>query len=277
MLKQFLKTILTTAALGIGLATTGCGSNMHISIGEDDGVPLADLDMSGDAPTRLVLASPDKVVVGEGDRLDIKVSGDADAIEALRFNLEKGTLGIMREKDWKGTGTATIAVTMPPAREFVLAGSGDIRAAAMRDKAEVNIAGSGNVAVAKIAASKLSVNMLGSGTLTAAGTAEQLDFNVAGSGKLAARGLKVERAEVNIAGSGSGEFASDGTVKAHVAGSGDVTVYGRADCKISAVGSGTLRCRGADSAAWDDATPKPPKTPTAPKAPNAPSTPTPAE
>lgn len=238
------------AALGVvvlGLATAACGSNLNISIGDDDGVPLADLDMAGAAPTRLVLAGPDSVVIREGDRLDISVSGDAAAAEALRFNLEDGQLGIMREKNSKAEGTAVVAVTMPPAREFVLAGSGKIQAPTMVDDAEVNIAGSGTVAIAKVAASKLQVNLMGSGTLSAAGTAEQLEFNVAGSGKLAARGLKVERAEVNIAGSGTGEFASDGTVNAKVAGAGDVTVYGRAKCRISAMGSGKLHCRAADA------------------------------
>ena len=276
MSKHWLKGV---AAVVLAVAVSACGSNMHVSFDGDDGVPLADLDMTGEAPTKLVLAGPDKVVVSEGSELDIKVSGDEAAIAALRFHLEDGRLGITREKDSKANGTATVSVTMPAAREFVLAGSGDIQAPSMVDKAEVNIAGSGNVAVAKVAAERFNVNVMGSGTLSAAGTAERLDFNVAGSGKLAARGLKVKRAEINIAGSGGGEFASDGTVRANVAGSGDVTVYGRADCKISAMGSGKLRCIGSDTA-WDDAAPRAPATPSAPaapKAPPAPSAPAPSE
>ena len=276
MIKDCLKGF---AAVALALAVTACGSGMNIVVGDDDGVRLADLDTSGEAPTKLVLASPDNVVIREGDTLAISVSGDPAAIEALRFNLEEGRLGIMRERGTKIDGKATVAVTMPAAQEFVLAGSGDIEAPTMVDRAEVNIAGSGKVAVAKIAAERLKVNVMGSGTLSAAGTAERLDFNVAGSGKLAARGLKVERAEINIAGSGGGEFASDGKVSANVAGSGDVTVYGRADCKISAVGSGKLRCVGGESA-WDDSAPTPPKAPAAPiapPAPRAPDAPTPTE
>lgn len=269
MIKHCLKGI---AAAALALGASACGSNMHISIGDEDGVPLSELDMGGAAPTKLVLAGPDKVRVTEGDKLDIKVSGDPDAVEGLRFNLEDGTLGIMREKDWKGTGVATVAVTMPAAEEIVLAGSGDIEAAALVDKAEVNIAGSGKVAIARVAASKLQVNVMGSGTLNAAGTVERLDFNVAGSGKLAARNLKVERAEINIAGSGGGEFASDGKVEARIAGSGDVTVYGRADCSVHAMGSGTVRCRPAEGS-WGDGAPRAPDAPTPPAAPGAPSAP----
>lgn len=252
MIKHFLKTILPVAALGIGLATSACDGNVNVQIGDDDGVPLSELDMNGTAPNKLMLASPDKVVITEGDALDIRVSGDPEAVEALRFSLDGNTLGIMREKGFKGKGKASVAVVMPPAREFTLAGSGDIVAPSLTDKAEVNIAGSGKVSVARVKAETLDVNVMGSGTLDAAGTAERLDFNVAGSGKLAARGLKVDRAEINIAGSGGGEFASDGTVEARVAGSGDVTVYGRATCDIKALGSGKLRCIGGEGTRVDD-------------------------
>lgn len=273
MIKNLFKSVLPLIAVGLGLAATACG-NVHVDVGDGDGVRLAELDMAGAAPTKLVLAGPDKVVMTEGDRLDIKVSGDAEAIEALRFNLDDGTLGIMRDKGWKGSGVATIAVTMPPAHEIVLAGSGDIKAPTLVEEAEVNIAGSGTVAVERVAARTLDVNVMGSGTLRATGTAERLDFNVAGTGKLAARGLKVERAEINIAGSGGGEFASDGKVDARIAGSGLVTVYGRADCSIKAMGSGRVVCRNADSA-QDESAPAAPTPPAAPDAPGAPDAPSP--
>ena len=262
MLKPLFKTILPIAALSIGLATSACG-NTHISFGDNDGVPLAELDTSGDAPTALALAGPDKVLVTEGAKLAIAVSGDRQAIEALRFNLDNGTLGIMRDKHAHAAGVATIAVTVPALHEITLAGSGDIIAPALADKASVNIGGSGTVAIDRVAASQFDVNVMGSGTLSAAGTAERLEFNVAGSGNLKARGLKVGSAEVNIAGSGGGEFASDGAVNANVLGSGDVTVYGRADCKISAMGSGKLRCRDGQisTAVAHEPPPQPPRNP----------------
>lgn len=242
MFSQLRRHTLPLAALSVGLAVSACGANMNLQIGDGDGVRLSELDMTGAAPTRLVLAGPDTVTVREGQRLDIDVAGDADAVDALRFNLEDGSLGIMRADNAKAKGKARVTVTMPPVREVVLAGSGTIEAPSLTGEAEVSIAGSGNVSVARIAAQNLDVNVMGSGTLATAGTAQRLDLNVAGSGTMAARSLKVERAEVNIAGSGSGEFASDGEVEANIAGSGDVIVYGRARCQISKMGSGTLRC-----------------------------------
>lgn len=260
MLKSVLRTLLPIAVLGLGLAIAGCSQAMTVSVGDEEAVPLARLDMSGTPPTKLVLAGPDRVMVTEGTALDIQVSGDPQAVAALRFTLDKGTLGILRAKDWKGPGTATIAVTMPAPREIVLAGSGSINAPAVSEAAEVNIAGSGTVTLDRVAASRLAVNVMGSGKLVAAGRAERLAFNLAGSGTLAARGLEADRAEVNIVGSGGGEFASDGTVAARIAGSGDVTVHGRAECKITAMGSGTVRCRNS-GAAWEDAAAPAPEPP----------------
>jgi hypothetical protein len=270
MFKHCWKVAAPLAALALGLAAAACGETMQFKVDDTDGVPLAGFDMSGAAPTKLVLAGPDEVVVSEGNALDIKVSGDAGAVEALRFHLENGTLGIMRDRGWTGKGKARIAVTMPPLRTLVLAGSGDIQAATLVDEAEVKIAGSGKVAIAQVAAGTLEVNVLGSGTLSAAGSAEMLDFDVAGSGTLKARELKVGRAEIDIAGSGGGEFASDGKVAARIAGSGDVTVHGRADCSIEAMGSGQVRCRPADGVAAADTAPAAPAAPQAPPAPEAP-------
>lgn len=267
---SFFKVIGPIVALAIGLATTGCEGPEVIV--DADGVRLSELDLTGAAPTKLVLAGPDRVTVTEGNKLAITVSGDEQAAEALRFKLEKETLAIMRASNWSGKGRAVIAVTMPAARQIVLAGSGSVDAPAMASEAEIVVAGSGKVAVGRFAASKLSVNLVGSGTLEAAGTADSLAFNIMGSGRLDGRGLKVDSAEINIAGSGRGEFASDGEVTANVAGSGDVTVRGRADCKVSALGSGRLRCQ-PEGADWDEDAPEAPRAPKSPTAPDAPPAP----
>src|SRR3546814_5182568 len=59
-------------------------------------------------PTSLAMMGPDTVIISEGGTLAIEVEGDDDVVESLRFNLEDGTLGIMREHEsWKKNGTAT--------------------------------------------------------------------------------------------------------------------------------------------------------------------------
>ena len=248
MLQQILKGLAPVAALAATAVLSGC--NYSMTVGDTDGVPLAELDMSGTAPDRLVLAGPDRVIVSDGDRLAINVSGDRDAVGLLRFNLEDGTLGIMREgSNWRDSGTAIVRVTMPSPREITLAGSGEVEAASLSgDEAGATIAGSGSLKVAKVSTRFLDLNIMGSGRFEAEGNANRLDMNVAGSGSSKMRGLKVGDAEINIAGSGDGEFASDGSVDANIAGSGTVVVHRRANCTVSSMGSGKVICRNTDRA-----------------------------
>jgi hypothetical protein len=266
---KILRGLAPIAALAGAVLISGC-DGMNIRIGDEDAVPLSDLDLDGKAPTELVLASPDRVIVSEGKKLDIAVSGDQEAVDALRFSLDGDTLGIVRGKDgWKDKGTATIRVTLPGLTGMVLAGSGSIEADSLKGKADVTIAGSGKATVAKVSADKLDLTIAGSGDFEAAGSATALDMTVAGSGRARMAGLKVETADISVAGSGDTEFSSDGKVEASIVGSGTVTVHGRASCTVSAMGSGTLNCNAAQ--AKTDAA-EAPKATDAPEAPETPET-----
>lgn len=250
MLHKLVKRIAPVALAALGAGLGGC-DGMDIEINGEKGVPLAELDMSGDPPSKVVLAGPDRIVLSEGEALSIDVEGDSEVTERLRFWLEDDTLGVSRENgSWKDSGTAIVRVTMPAPRDIVVAGSGEIEAPAMADTADITIAGSGRAEIARIEASKLDVTIAGSGTLSAAGSAEVLDLNIVGSGSADMAALKVDSADINVAGSGDAHFASDGTVEANIMGSGDVRVAGSATCEIKAMGSGTLKCEPAsDSAA----------------------------
>ncbi len=251
MFHRMFKRVAPAVAMAMGAFTAGC-DGMEMRVGGSDGVPLAELDTSGEAPTGVVLASPDTLIVSQGSALDIAVSGDPEAVEALRFNLEDGTLGVMREHDLrKVEGRATVRVTMPSLNSIVLAGSGTVEAQSLTGDADVTIAGSGTARTADVSADNFTMTVAGSGTYEASGSAESLELSIVGSGRSDMANLKVGTADITIAGSGEAEFASDGTVEANIVGSGEVTVIGRANCTINAVGSGRLNCREApaDSAA----------------------------
>jgi hypothetical protein len=264
MLHKILKGVAPVFALALAVGVTGCDG--HVSVNGKEGVPLAELDLDGKAPTSLVLAGPDNVVVTRGDKLAITVAGDQEAADALRFTLDDKTLGVMRKSGWKGSGKATVRVTLPELRHVTLAGSGTLEADSMTGDAEATIAGSGSAKITGIEADELEVTIAGSGTLEAAGRAKSLELTVAGAGSANMAGLKVDDAEITIAGSGDASFASDGTVKATVMGSGDVTVNGSAKCTIHSMGSGKLHCSaGSTTTAGDPpAPPAPPAPPTPP-------------
>ncbi len=256
MPRPFFKTILPFAAIGLAAALSGCSWTERM--GSFDGVPLAELDMTGEAPTGVALAGPDRLIVTEGAALDIDVEADPEIADLLRFKIEDGVLGVGRENsDWKdrmsSSGKAIIRVTMPSLNSVEVAGSGTVEAARVQGDVAIDIAGSGKVEIAAIEAGSLNVEIAGSGTVTGAGTANSLSLEIAGSGDVDLEKLQAGSATIDIAGSGDAIFASDGEVKASIAGSGDVVVIGRARCSVKTAGSGSLTCRPADSEADTDA------------------------
>lgn len=236
------KTFAAGAALVAGsLGLAGCFS---INVGGFEGETLDELDKSGSAPSEIALAGPDDLVVKTGKKLKIKVSGDEEAIEALRFKRDGDTLTVGRDGDasWNA-GSATVTITMPAPTDISMFGSGSITAAELASDADISMAGSGSISVTEVAADKLEISSAGSGSIKAAGTASKLEVNIMGSGSAGLKKLKADEVDVTIAGSGGVRVASDGKVEASIAGSGSVVVTGDAECKSSVAGSGTLTCK----------------------------------
>jgi putative autotransporter adhesin-like protein len=242
--KHVLKAVAPVVALAIAGGLAGC-DKADIKWNGKEGVPLARLDLAGEAPSEVTLLGPDTVDIRNGEKLSIEVEGSDEARERMRFVLDNGSLGILRKpSDWSGRDgdLATVIITMPAPAKLTLAGSGKMTAASVSDKPDVTMAGSGVLNLPSVNARALTVSIAGSGTLKAAGATDRLDLNVMGSGTADLAGLKAGSAHVNVMGSGGATFASDGDVNANIMGSGDVTVRGRARCTVKTMGSGKLVC-----------------------------------
>lgn len=249
MFRNFAKRAAPLAALAMGAGLSGCGL-MPDWKQEVEGVPLAELDMSGDAPTRITLAGPDKLVISEGDTLEITLEGSEDAGSALRFDRDGEKLTIARDQEiYDGSGNATIRMTIPAVSQLAIAGSGNIEATTMASDADIEIAGSGRISVASLSADELDVEIAGSGTVTAAGSARKLAVEMAGSGDVLMAELMADDVTIEIAGSGDVALSSNGSVDAEIAGSGDIVVTGSATCSLKSAGAGSLTCRPATEAA----------------------------
>lgn len=206
------------------------------------GVPLDELDMSGDTPTGLVLAGADNVVVTTGEDFTITVQGDDEAKENMRFKLDGGALHIAsRNSSHGGEGIATITVTMPALEKVTIAGAGQIAVAELADEAEVVIAGAGQISVLDLDINELGVTIAGAGRFTAGGKVKELGLNIAGAGKAKMKGLLAEEASVHIAGAGKASFACDGEVHASIFGTGRVKIRGKARCHVRSMGTGWVR------------------------------------
>lgn len=248
LVRGLARCVAPVAALAMGAGLSGCA--YMDGWDEVEGVPLAELDTSGEAPTEIMLAGPDKVVITEGDGLTITLEGNAQAGDALRFDREGDRLTIARDNSvYDRSDAAIVRITMPAPSELGIAGSGTIEAVSMASNAEIEIAGSGTISIERIEAESLSVEIAGSGDVAAAGSATTLSIEIAGSGDVRFAELTADDVTVEIAGSGDVELASNGTVSADIAGSGDVVVFGNATCSVSTAGSGSLTCRPAPATA----------------------------
>lgn len=230
-----------TLGLSAAAMLAGCAGEAQGPFDAIEGGRLADLDLSA-RPTGLILLGPDEVRLRLGDALAISVDGDSTVTEALRFALHEGRLAVLRQPGSDVRGTAVVNVTMPAPESLVTAGPGRISAESLAPNADVTIAGSGDIETLAVATKALKVTIAGAGTYRAAGTASSLDMTIAGSGDAEMEALKADSASIRVVGSGRGAFASDGPVRAAIAGSGEVRVRGRAQCEARATGSGRLVC-----------------------------------
>jgi hypothetical protein len=208
-----------------------------------EGVPLAELDLSGDIPEEVRLLGADVVRITEGKEFTIAVEGEEDAKERMRFQVADGALVILRDREsWRGGTSATVTITMPAPRKLKLLGSGVIHCDALAEEAKIAIMGSGKVETHDLDLESLKVRFAGSGSYKASGMAKELAISIAGSGSALLGKLKAGEVKISITGSGDAVFASDGEVDAKIMGSGQVTVRGSARCRVKSFGSGTLVC-----------------------------------
>ncbi|MEM7781503.1 MAG: head GIN domain-containing protein [Pseudomonadota bacterium] len=242
MTNGWIQRVGAVAALAATTVLAGCNSSATIN--GEEGVPLSELDQSGAAPTELVVAGSDKVIVTEAETLSITVEGDDEAVERVRFVRDGDLIGVTREGgDWGGSGSAVVRIAMPAPRELVLGGSGEVEAETIASEAEVVIGGSGSMSIARIDAEDLEVTIGGSGSVKAAGSTKALELTIGGSGSANFGKLTADTAEISIGGSGSVSLMSDGEVEASIGGSGSIDVTGSAECTLDSFGSGSLNCR----------------------------------
>ena len=225
----------------LGYMAASFGAQMRDSAFQ--GVPLAELDLTGEAPCKVALLGPAQVVLSEGEVFRVDVE-PGPASEQVRFVLEEGRFGIAG-----GDPQTVVRVTMPAPRKLTIAGSGRMTAATLAPDGKVSIAGSGRLEVAAVGGGCVKVSIAGSGRLALDGDADELELSIAGSGSCDAEGLVAEKAAVHIAGSGDAIFTCNGEVAAHLMGSGNVIVRGSARCSIHSMGSGTVTCERATEAA----------------------------
>ena len=180
-----------------------------------------------------------------GNEGQLKLEGEENLLKHIVTEIKGNNLIVKVEKgiNISPSWNKTIKITIPfkDISRVSLAGSGDLWNV---DKItttdfDVSLAGSGDVTL-NIEATTVEGSLAGSGDLTLRGNTNNLTLKLAGSGDIHAFDLESNNTTVSIAGSGDAQVVSNESLKARVAGSGDIEYKGnpsKEDTKVAGSGS----------------------------------------
>ncbi|MDT0557649.1 head GIN domain-containing protein [Ichthyenterobacterium sp. W332] len=180
-----------------------------------------------------------------GEEGKITIEGEENLLEYIVTEIKDNQLVVKTQKkiNLQTSKNNTIKITIPfkDINHVSLAGSGDLynKDTISASDLSVALAGSGDL-ILDVATSNVKGSIAGSGDLTLKGKTENLEAKVAGSGDFHGFNLESNNTTVSVAGSGDAEVVSRKSLKARVAGSGDIEYKGnpeKEDTKVSGSGS----------------------------------------
>ncbi|MCB0382156.1 MAG: DUF2807 domain-containing protein [Psychroserpens sp.] len=175
----------------------------------------------------------------------ITLEGESNLLEYIITEVKDNKLVIRTENNinLKPSNNKPVRITIPfkDISKVSLSGSGDLwnKDVITATNFEVALSGSGDI-VLNIQASYTEGKIAGSGDLTLKGNTNKLDAKVAGSGDFHGFDLQANHTDVAVAGSGDAEVVCHESLKARVAGSGDIKYRGQPkteDTKVAGSGS----------------------------------------
>lgn len=239
------KSFAVAAGLIASAALAACNHQRH----ENPGPTISKAFAVGDFQ-RIELAGPYDVQVKTGSKASVNVRGPQNIIERMVIEVKGDELHIHSRNErgfhfnWGSHDDGVqVMVTVPALAGAAVAGSGEIAVDKVAgDKFDGSISGSGELNIAAMEVKALAVNIAGSGDVKIAGKAQSAEYNIAGSGDLDASALEAQDLDVSIAGSGNARGRAVGTAKVSIMGSGDAEITGGAKCDVNKMGSGDVHC-----------------------------------
>lgn len=249
-----MRTIVTAAALGAAIAvgaTMVAAQNDATGGAAPAGFDRRSYDVG--AFDEIVAVGPHRFVVTVGGATSVRAEGPAESLDKYVVEVDGDALEIRPRRehwdDWEDweefqVEPATYYITLPRLDATVLAGSGDMAVDRIAgDDFHASVAGSGELDIAALSVEAARLAVAGSGKLKAAGSARDIHVSIAGSGDFEAPRLTSDTAKISIAGSGDASLTVQREAHMSVVGSGNVEIAGEARCTISGFGSGQARCK----------------------------------
>lgn len=199
---------------------------------------FTEVNLGGSAHVVLKQGSPQSVVVeASPEALAEFETVVKDKQLRLGFRRDQGTSFNDRNR-----GPVIVYVTAPDLTALRVGGSGklEVDGPLRADDLTLAVAGSGNLQVPELTASRLETALAGSGGVQVSGTCPRHEIRISGSGNVKARELRTETSKVRISGSGNARVYASHAAEASISGSGNVFVAGGAQLSSSVHGSGHI-------------------------------------
>ncbi|WP_040254656.1 head GIN domain-containing protein [Psychroserpens mesophilus] len=184
-------------------------------------------------------------VLVAGTEGTITIEGEENLLDYIITEVKDNRLVIKTQNhiNLKPSNNKTIKIRIPfkEISSVSLSGSGDLwnEDIIAANNLKVALAGSGDI-VLHIQATTTEGKVAGSGDLTLKGSTNKLEAKVAGSGDFHGFDLQSNHTDVAVAGSGDAEVVCNESLRARVAGSGDIEYRGNPkteDTKVAGSGS----------------------------------------
>ena len=184
-------------------------------------------------------------VLVAGTEGNITIQGESNLLEYIITEVKGNNLIVKVEDNinLQSSKNKTIKITIPFKEISLvsLAGSGDLwnESTINATDFKVSLAGSGDIKL-YVEAQSIKGSLAGSGDLTLKGNTNKLEASIAGSGDFDGSELQANHTDVSVAGSGDAKVVSNETLKARVAGSGEIKYKGnpkKEDTKVAGSGS----------------------------------------
>jgi hypothetical protein len=200
---------------------------------------------------RLRVDGPFDVRVATRRPPSARITGTIRASDAVSVRVEGTTLIVsVGPKGWNevpalGTPSAPIVyLGTLTLRSATVIGGGNVQVdGPLRgQRIDLQVTGSGGLAIAALDADQLNATVLGPGTMTLGGRGGRVRLIGSGPGRLDAGALRGDDVTVRLEGPGAIHAQARYTADAISTGIGAITIYGKPACRVKATAGGPISC-----------------------------------
>lgn len=200
---------------------------------------------------RLRVEGPFEVRVTTRRPPSAKIEGTVRASDAVAVRVEGTTLIVSTgPKGWD-----EVPAIGKPSAPVVYLGTLSLRSAAVigggqvridgplrGQRIDLQVTGSGGLAIGALEADQLNATVLGPGTMTLGGRGGRVRLIGSGAGTLDAGALRGDDVTVRLEGPGAIQASARYTADAISTGIGAITIYGKPACRVKAAAGGPISC-----------------------------------